>query len=46
MHFDTNPVVIAELRKRLNKDPRVIRGNLVKLGEQLEDIVDRPDKTH
>ncbi|RIA91374.1 30S ribosomal protein S6 [Glomus cerebriforme] len=46
MHFDTNPVVIAELRKMFNNDPRVIRGNIVKLGERLEDIVERPDKTH
>ncbi|CAI2165258.1 16394_t:CDS:2 [Funneliformis geosporum] len=46
MHFDTNPVVISELRKIFNNDPRVIRGNIIKLGEKLEDIVHRPDKTH
>ena len=46
MHFDTNPVVLAELRRMFNKDPRVIRGNIVKIGERLEDIVERPDKTH
>jgi ribosomal protein S6 len=46
MHFDTNPVVIAELRKLFNNDPRVIRGNIIKLGERLEDIIERPDKTH
>lgn len=46
MHFDTNPVVITELRKMFNNDPRVIRGNIVKLGERLEDIIERPDKTH
>ncbi|CAH1758188.1 3739_t:CDS:2 [Entrophospora sp. SA101] len=45
MHFDTNPVVLHELRRKLNIDTRVIRGNLVKLGEKLEDIIERPDKT-
>ncbi|KAF0439040.1 30S ribosomal protein S6 [Gigaspora margarita] len=45
MHFDTNPVVLAEIRKRLNSDPRVIRCNIVKFGNKLEDIVTRPDKT-
>ncbi|CAG8533411.1 3289_t:CDS:2 [Acaulospora morrowiae] len=45
MHFDTNPVVLHDLRKRLNSDPRVIRGNLVKLGDKLREIAERPDKT-
>ncbi|CAJ0650952.1 12008_t:CDS:2 [Entrophospora sp. SA101] len=38
-------VVLHELRRKLNIDTRVIRGNLVKLGEKLEDIIERPDKT-
>ncbi|CAG8531759.1 1193_t:CDS:2 [Diversispora eburnea] len=45
MHFDTNPLVLHELRKQLNRDPRVIRGNLVKLGDRLHEIIERPDKT-
>ena len=45
MHFDTNPVVLHELRRKLSIDTRVIRGNLVKLGEKLEEIIERPDKT-
>ncbi|CAG8460823.1 14547_t:CDS:2 [Ambispora leptoticha] len=45
MHFDCNPIVMRELQKRFSGDPRVIRGNFVKLGEKLEDIIYRPDQT-
>jgi len=45
MHFDTNPIIVQALQKKFKTDPRVIRGNIIKLGEKLEDIVERPDKT-
>jgi len=45
MHFDSNPTMISQLRQKFKKDPRVIRGNFVKLGEKLGEIIDRRDTT-
>lgn len=46
MHFDANPLIVQELGKKLLVDSRVLRHTFVKLGDKLETVVARPDKTH
>ncbi|KAJ1986004.1 hypothetical protein H4R33_003622 [Dimargaris cristalligena] len=36
MHFDCNPVVLNDLTKSLNLDPRVLRHNIVKMDSSLK----------
>ncbi|CDS06980.1 hypothetical protein LRAMOSA09503 [Lichtheimia ramosa] len=45
MHFDANPLIVQELGKKLLVDSRVLRHTFVKLGDKLETVVARPDKT-
>ncbi|KAL9548404.1 hypothetical protein PS6_006621 [Mucor atramentarius] len=45
MHFDANPLIIQELGKKLAVDTRVLRHTFIKLGDKLETVVARPDKT-
>ncbi|KAG0224281.1 hypothetical protein BGW42_005212 [Actinomortierella wolfii] len=45
MQFDANPTVVAELNKKLNVDPRVLRHTVIKLGSKLENVVQSPEKT-
>jgi small subunit ribosomal protein S6 len=45
MHFDANPLIAQELGKKLAVDTRVLRHTFVKLGDKLETVVARPDKT-
>ncbi|KAJ3027829.1 UNVERIFIED_CONTAM: hypothetical protein HDU68_003030 [Siphonaria sp. JEL0065] len=37
MQFDASPATMAELRKALSFDERVIRYNVIKLGDSLKD---------
>jgi small subunit ribosomal protein S6 len=46
MHFDANPSTLNELSEKLRVDQRVIRHTMIKLGDTLPTIIDRPDKTH
>ncbi|GJJ06095.1 hypothetical protein Clacol_000284 [Clathrus columnatus] len=39
MHFDANPTTMHALGKQLRKEPLVLRWNISKLGEKVEDIV-------
>lgn len=45
MHFDANPLIVQELGKKLLVDTRVLRHTFIKLGDKLETVVARPDKT-
>lgn len=45
MHFDANPLIVQELGKKLLVDTRVLRHTFIKLGDKLENVVERPDKT-
>jgi small subunit ribosomal protein S6 len=45
MHFDANPLIVQELGKKLSVDTRVLRHTFIKLGDKLETVVARPDKT-
>jgi len=45
MHFDANPTVLAELNRKMILDHRVLRCTTFKLGDKLEYIVQRPDKS-
>lgn len=45
MHFDANPLIIQELGKKLAVDTRVLRHTFIKLGDKLETVIERPDKT-
>jgi hypothetical protein len=38
MLFDTNPVVLKELGKRMRNDPRVLRCTTIKKGTTLEQV--------
>jgi ribosomal protein S6 len=42
MTFDAKPSVLQTLSKQLKLDTRVIRHNVVKVGEKLQDIVPSP----
>ncbi|KAI8971682.1 30S ribosomal protein S6 [Mycotypha africana] len=44
MHFYANPLILQDLGKQLSVDSRVLRHTFIKLGEKLEDVVERPDK--
>ncbi|KAI9318102.1 30S ribosomal protein S6 [Dichotomocladium elegans] len=46
MHFDANPLIVQDLGKKLLVDSRVLRHTFIKLGDKLETVVARPDKTH
>lgn len=45
MHFDANPLVVQDLGKKLAVDTRVLRHTFIKLGDKLETVIQRPDKT-
>ncbi|ORZ26228.1 30S ribosomal protein S6 [Absidia repens] len=45
MHFDSNPLVVQDLGKKLLVDSRVLRHTFVKLGDKLDTVVTRPDKS-
>lgn len=45
MHFDANPLIVQDLSKKLAVDTRVLRHTFIKLGDKLETVVARPDKT-
>ena len=45
MHFDANPSVLKALNHSMNIDERVFRATFIKLGDKLDDIVRRPDKS-
>ncbi|KAI8851915.1 hypothetical protein BC829DRAFT_441213 [Chytridium lagenaria] len=46
MHFDCNPSTMTALRKAFNFDERVIRHNIIKLGDSISDLTRhiQPDK--
>lgn len=44
MHFDSNPLIVHELGRKLLVDPRVLRHTFIKLGDRLDTVVERPDK--
>ncbi|RKP08781.1 30S ribosomal protein S6 [Thamnocephalis sphaerospora] len=46
MHFDANPATVNELAERLRVDTRVVRHTMIKLGDRLDSVIARPDKTH
>ncbi|TFK53979.1 hypothetical protein OE88DRAFT_1711024 [Heliocybe sulcata] len=45
MYFDTSPKVLREFNTLMRNDPRVIRWTTLKIGDKVEDIVSRPEKT-
>ncbi|CAO3613584.1 unnamed protein product [Mucor hiemalis] len=45
MHFDANPLIVQDLSKKLAVDTRVLRHTFIKLGDKLDTVVARPDKT-
>ncbi|OLY80647.1 28S ribosomal protein S6, mitochondrial [Smittium mucronatum] len=45
MHFFSNPLVANQLVNTLKTDSRVLRVNIVKLGEKLDDFVLKSEKT-
>ncbi|KAI9494681.1 30S ribosomal protein S6 [Zychaea mexicana] len=45
MHFDANPLIVQDLGKKLLVDSRVLRHTFVKLGDKLDTVIARPDKS-
>ncbi|CAO3612346.1 unnamed protein product [Cunninghamella blakesleeana] len=45
MHFDANPLIVQDLNKKLLVDSRVLRHTFIKLGDKLDTVVARPDKS-
>ena len=45
MHFDTSPQALAQLNRNLRTDTRVLRWTTLKLGEKLDDVVGKREKT-
>ncbi|KZT24262.1 ribosomal protein S6 [Neolentinus lepideus HHB14362 ss-1] len=45
MYFDTSPRVLREFNSIMRKDPSVIRWTTLKVGDKVEEIVSRPEKT-
>ncbi|RKP14411.1 30S ribosomal protein S6 [Piptocephalis cylindrospora] len=44
MLFDANPSTVGILDRQLRLDARIIRSTVVKLGERLEDVIERPEQ--
>lgn len=44
MLFDANPSAVSLLDRQLRLDARVIRSTVVKLGETLDEVIERPEK--
>ena len=45
MHFDANPLIVQDMGKKLSVDSRVLRHTFVKLGDKLDTVIARPDKS-
>ncbi|ORY94002.1 30S ribosomal protein S6 [Syncephalastrum racemosum] len=45
MHFHANPLMVQNLSKKLLVDSRVLRHTFIKLGDKLDTIITRPDKS-
>jgi ribosomal protein S6 len=45
MHFDASPKIVSELKRSLGTDTRVLRWTTLKIGEKLDDVVGRRERT-